>query len=216
VIAYASRTGTRRNLAALRDAGWRLLVSAAGGLRNEGFPYALDNGAWSAYQQGRAFDEAAFVRALRLLGAGADWTTLPDVVAGGHASLDLSLRWMRPVLDESPRSLLAVQDGMSADDVRPFLGERVGVFVGGSTAWKLATLDQWAALARDVGCWCHVGRVNSVKRITMCQVAGATSFDGTSASRYAVKLPKLDRATRQQAIPYWDVDALRPPREVPR
>ena len=29
MIAYASRTGTRRNLAALRAAGWRLLVSAA-------------------------------------------------------------------------------------------------------------------------------------------------------------------------------------------
>ena len=93
LIAYASRTGTRRNLAALRDAGWRLLVSAAGCLRNEGFPYALDNGAWSSYQQGRPFDEPAFVRALRKLGAGADWTTLPDIVAGGHASLDLSLRW---------------------------------------------------------------------------------------------------------------------------
>lgn len=49
MIAYASRTGTRRNLAAIREAGWRLLVSAASCLRNEGFPYALDNGAWSAY-----------------------------------------------------------------------------------------------------------------------------------------------------------------------
>jgi hypothetical protein len=42
---YASRTGTRRNLAALRDAGWRLLVSAEAELRTEGMRYALDNGA---------------------------------------------------------------------------------------------------------------------------------------------------------------------------
>ena len=118
MIAYASRTGTRRNLAALREHGWRLLVSAAGVLRTEGFPYALDNGAWSAFTQGRPFDVQLFERALRDLGAHADWTVLPDVVAGGHASLDLSLRWMRRVLDESPRGLLAVQDGMEPSDVR--------------------------------------------------------------------------------------------------
>src|SRR3546814_4879783 len=50
VIAYASRTGTRRNLDALRDAGWRLMVSARGVLRTEGFPYELDNGAWTSFQ----------------------------------------------------------------------------------------------------------------------------------------------------------------------
>ena len=74
VIGYASRTGTKRNLDALRAAGWRLLVSASGQLRNEGFRYALDNGAWSAYSQGRPFDEPSFVRALRKMGADADWT----------------------------------------------------------------------------------------------------------------------------------------------
>lgn len=199
LIAYASRTGTRRNLAALRDARWRLLVSAAGSLRPEGFPYALDNGAWSAYSRGQPFDEPAFARALRKLGAGADWTVLPDIVAGGAPSLDLSLRWMRMVLDESPVALLAVQDGMTVNDVRPFLGPRVGVFVGGSTAWKLKTMSAWCTLAAELGCWSHVGRVNSRIRIRACQTAGATSFDGTSVSRFATTLPLLDNAKRQQA-----------------
>ena len=58
MIGYASRTGTKRNLAALRDAGWRLLVSAAGRcepLRGHAasFAYALDNGAWSAFDARR-------------------------------------------------------------------------------------------------------------------------------------------------------------------
>lgn len=202
MIAYASRTGTRRNLDALRAAMWRLLVSAAGPLRPEGLPFALDNGAWSAYTQGRPFDEVAFVRALRKLGASADWTVIPDVVAGGHASLDFSLRWMRAVLDESPRALLAVQDGMTVEDVRPFIGKRVGIFVGGSTAWKLATLRQWGALAREVGAWCHVGRVNTRRRISACAEAGAHSFDGTSVSRFAVTLPRLDAQRQQLALPW--------------
>lgn len=200
MIAYASRTGTRRNLDALRCAGWRLLVSAKGVLRNEGFPYALDNGAWSAYTKGQPFDERAFIVALSKLGASADWTVIPDIVAGGHASLDLSLKWMRRVLDESPRALLAVQDGIEAKDVRPFIGERVGIFVGGSTTWKLATLTNWCALGRETSSWVHVGRVNTARRISACSVAGATSFDGTSATRFSSTVRPLDHARRQMAL----------------
>jgi len=197
LIAYASRTGTRRNLDVLRHAGWRLLVSAGGGLRTEGFRYALDNGAWSAYTQGRPWDARAFTRGLRVLGKAADWTVLPDVVAGGHASFALSLRWMRTVLNESPYALLAVQDGLTCDDVAPFLGTRVGIFVGGSTTWKLATTPQWGQLGRKHGCLVHVGRVNSARRIRLCHLAGVTSFDGSSVSRYATTLPLLEHARQQ-------------------
>lgn len=201
MIAYASRTGTIRNLRALADHGWRLLVSAEGEHRTEGFAqYALDNGAWSAYAQGRPFNESSFTALLRLLGSRADWTVLPDIVAGGAASLDMSLRWMRRVLEETPRALLAVQDGMSAADVRPFLGARVGIFVGGSTEWKLNTMREWSALAQELGTWCHIGRVNSARRIRLCNMAGATSFDGTSASRFAKTIPKLDHARRQPSL----------------
>ena len=203
MIAYASRTGTRRNLAALRGAGWRILVSAAGCLRDEGFPYALDNGAWSAYTQGRPFDEPAFAKALAKMGAGADWTVIPDVVAGGLASLEVSLRWMRRVLDETPRALLAVQDGMTPDDVRPFLGQRVGIFVGGSTGWKLSTMAAWGELGRAVSCWVHIARVNSARRIHQCAHVGAHSFDGSSASRFALSLPPLENARRQLSL--WSV-----------
>lgn len=175
------------------------MVSATGVLRHEGFPYALDNGAWTAYAQGRPWDEAAFLRALRKMGSGSDWVVLPDIVAGGLASLDVSLRWMRRVLDECPRALLAVQDGMEPQDVRSFLGERVGIFVGGSTEWKIKTMSAWGDTARTVGTWCHIGRVNSARRIALCAAAGATSFDGTSATRYAKTIPLLDNARRQEA-----------------
>lgn len=52
------------------------MVSARGVLRTEGFPYALDNGAWTAFQKGEPFDGAAFERAVKLLGADADWIVL--------------------------------------------------------------------------------------------------------------------------------------------
>lgn len=50
MIAYASRIGTGRDLDALRAAVWRLVVSARGVYRTEGYLYALDNGAWSSFR----------------------------------------------------------------------------------------------------------------------------------------------------------------------
>jgi len=194
MLGYASRTGTRRNLDALRQAGWRLLVSAAGVLRTEGFQYALDNGAWSAFQQGTPFDEMAFGKALDLLGENADWVVLPDIVAGGMASLEFSLQWLDRLQPFPQKLLIAVQDGMCPDDVREYLSPAVGIFVGGSTEWKLATLDSWSVLARRRCCYLHVGRVNSARRIALCAAAGASSFDGTSATRFADSLPNLDNA----------------------
>lgn len=199
MIAYASRTGTRRNLAALRDAGWRILVSARGVLRNEGFRYALDNGAWTAFTQGEPFDVAAFEKALDLMGAEADWVASPDIVGGGMRSLELSESWL-PRLIDARLVLIPVQDGLTASDVRPLLGNRVGIFLGGSTEWKLATMREWGELAREVGCYYHVARVNTRRRIEMCSEAGATSFDGSSVSRFAASLPRLERARCQPSL----------------
>lgn len=197
MIGYASRTGTRRNLAALRGAGWRLLISASGPLRTEGLPYALDNGAWTAYQQGRPFDTTAFARAVDRLGAAADWIALPDIVGGGSASLDLSLTWLPRLRPLGVPLLVAVQDGMTPADVRALLGRDVGIFVGGTTRWKIATALQWGDLAQQVRCYLHIARVNTGTRIRLCAAAGAQSFDGSSASRFSCTLPPLDAARRQ-------------------
>lgn len=198
MIGYASRTGTRRNLRALREADWRLLVSARGVLRTEGFRYGLDNGAWTAFQRGEAFDVDAFEAAVDLLGEGADWIVVPDVVADAPQTIRMAERWL-PQLERFP-VLLAVQNGMQADDVRPWLGPRCGIFLGGDTSWKLQTMRAWGELARERGCHYHVGRVNSARRIELCHEAGADSFDGTSVTRFADSIGRLDRAVRQSTI----------------
>ena len=196
MIAYASRTGTRRNLAALCGAGWRLLVSARGVLRHEGFPYGLDNGAWTAHQRGEPFDVAAFERAVEWGAAGADWLILPDIVGGGLDSLRFSLEWA-PRLSGLCPLLLAVQDGMTPADVAPFVGPGLGLAVGGSTRWKEQTCRQWGQLAHRTSAYLHVLRVNTARRIRICAHAGADSFDGSSVSRFAKTLPLLDNARRQ-------------------
>lgn len=207
VIAYASRTGTRRNLAALRRAGWRLMVSARGPLRSEGFRYALDNGAWTAFQRGEPFDVSAFEKAVKLLGSGADWIVLPDIVMGGLASLRFSLGWLEELVRRpglfGATFLVAVQNGMEPAHLRALIGPRTGIFVGGDTAWKLATMGGWARLAHERGAHCHVGRVNSARRIRVCAAAGVDSFDGSGVSRFAVTVPRLDAARRQPDFEGW-------------
>lgn len=199
MIPYASRTGTRRNLRLLREAGWRLFVSAKGVLRTEGFPYALDNGAWSAFTQGEDFDVAAFEKAYELLGRGADFVIAPDIVAGGFASLDLSKRWL-PALDDARMVLVPNQDGLDPEDFADVVGPRVGVFHGGSTEWKLENMEKWGRWCAERGVYFHVGRVNTGPRFRLAHLAGANSVDGSSASRFAVNIPMLDSLARQDDL----------------
>ena len=207
MIAYASRTGTRRNLDALRAAGWRLMVSARGVLRTEGFRYALDNGAWTSFQRSEPFHVPAFERAVARLGADADWIVVPDIVMGGLASLQFSRDWLDRLRRRRALSgatfLIAVQNGMKPAHVGGMLGPQVGIFVGGDTRWKLATMAQWARLAHAHGAICHVGRVNSARRIHLCAAAGIDSFDGSGVSRFASALPPLDLARRQVDVEGW-------------
>lgn len=209
MIVYASRTGTRRNLAAMRRRGWRLLISRAGVWRTEGFPWAADNGAWSDFLAQRPFDEEAFERFLAWIEAqptAPDWLVLPDIVAAGLPSLALSLRYLNRCLAVVPMVLIAVQDGMEAADLAPFVGPSVGIFLGGSTEWKVERMRYWGdfcALDPETGqpraqaIHYHVARANTRRRIWMAAGAGAWSIDGSSGTRYAQTIPLIDAASRQ-------------------
>lgn len=185
----------------MRDAGWGFFLTPdAHSLGDWSGRIALDNGAWGSFQRGEPWSSSRFVPLVERYGAKADFVVAPDIVAGGRDSLAMSLLWLPRLLDRVERVLIPVQDGMVPMDVAGYLGGRVGIFVGGTTEWKLDNLHDFCRLATSRGAWSHVGRVNSVLRINKCLSAGATSFDGTSASRYAKTLPKLDAARRQSTF----------------
>lgn len=209
---YATQTEGERNLRAMREAGFRLLTSPVymdrNGWTEPPWAYCLDNGAWSYHQRGQAFDGDAFRRALDVCLA-ADWLALPDVVAGGLRSLELSLSWAEALGGHPVPQLLVLQDGMSLEVVREALLEHrlAGVFVGGSTSWKRSTMRAWAHLVGGLGLHLHVGRLNGqrvIRELYACAAeaglpAGAVSCDGTSATLYSVTAPKLGQAARGQA-----------------
>lgn len=200
MIGYASNTGTRRNLAALKASGWRILITPSNPKPPNGFRYGVDNGAWKAYQQGTEFDGESFARLVDAHGFDADFVVLPDIVAGGMQSLGLSVSWI-PRLP-GLRLLLPVQDGMHPDAVVKVLAAHlsVGVFLGGSTEYKIREMRRWGVIAATMERWYHVGRVNTARRIRLCAEAGATSFDGTSATMFSCTVPLLDAARRQPSL----------------
>lgn len=193
--AYAAAVGKGRNFDALSAAGWRLMYQP-GDCRSHDIGFALDNGAYAAFLRGERLDAGVFSRAVDRVGHRADFIVAPDIVCGGRESLDLSLSWLDQLAGVAP-VLIAVQDGFTDAEIVPYLSARVGVFVGGSTEWKIANMSRWGLLARRAGARCHVGRVNSVRRIRACAAAGVSSFDGSGVSRYSSELPRLDFARRQ-------------------
>ena len=201
MICYASNTRTPRNLDQFRRFDWRILLSPANPRPAAGLRFAIDNGAWPAYTQNLPFDSEGFARLVDRHGAAADFVVVPDVVCGGMASLEFSLSWLDR-LQGLRLLLLPVQDGMSADDVGAVLRRYpgLGIFLGGSTEWKLRTMYGWGMVAHALCCYYHVGRVNSRRRIRLAQEAGANSVDGTAGTRYAVNVPKLDDASRQSSL----------------
>lgn len=202
LIPYASAAGEGESLRALKRHGWRVLVSRADRRRPPaGMKYALDNGAWSDFQAGREFDGDAFDGLLDAYGADADWIVLPDIVAGGLASLAMSKRWMNRCLGSGcPLVLIAVQDGMEPDDLAPLVGPNVGIFLGGSTEWKLARAMDWGEFAATRGVYYHFARCNTETRFKLAHDAGANSIDGSSGVKFSKNVPKLTRWARQRSL----------------
>jgi hypothetical protein len=201
----------RARLDRLAGRGWRLLVSPEALDRNRpalkyweecGGGFAIDNGAWTAHQQGKQWNEPAFRSMVWQVGARADWVVAPDIVGGGAASLRLSISWLPWLLalPSSVKILIAAQDGMTQCDLDTVVNKRVGIFVGGSTEWKLKTMPQWGELASAADCWLHVGRVNTPKRVHLCSFSGADSFDGSSPVAFPCTEGKIRRASKQRDL----------------
>jgi hypothetical protein len=192
---YASRTGSSRNLTLLRAYKWRLLVSATGVWRHEGFPYACDNGAWTYFAKGIPFDHGRYAEFLSVMGANALWVVLPDKVEDAAETARLTDYWLgRGSPHPQQRWLACIQDGAQEADLERIVPYVHGFFLGGSTEYKLSTLAYWGSWCSERGLNYHVGRVNSPKRIKLCIAAGAWSCDGTNATKFSVNIPSLSRA----------------------
>ncbi len=144
------------------------------GWRTPRLPYALDNGRFPAWANGKDWDVDGYITMLgnaRKAELQPMWALVPDVVADKEATLLWWEDWSRIPAFEGWPLAFAVQDGMTANDVPE---EAEVVFVGGSTEWKWANLWRWEGFPRV-----HVGRVNGWRGLWRCYHAGVESCDGT-------------------------------------
>jgi hypothetical protein len=140
-------------------------------------PFAQDNGAYLYWKRGLPYCVEAFLRQLDLIqGLSPDFVVLPDVVAGGLASLELSLSWIEKIAGIGPL-YLALQDGMSEADILPHLDKVQGLFVGGSDAFKLSTGASWCRFGQEHNRPVHIGRAGTKTKTAWALRSGATSVD---------------------------------------
>ena len=171
-------------LAKLAARGWgRIFCGAeyvgAPRLARPDEPWAFDNGAFAAFRRGAPFDADRFRQrldnALRAQLAPPRVAVTPDIVAAGLQSLEFSLEWRNELPDEWPW-YLAVQDGMTPDDVSPCLDRFAGIFLGGTIRFK-SEAEAWCDLARLFSIKFHYGRASTINRISCARLIQADSLD---------------------------------------
>ncbi len=142
-----------------------------------GLPFVIDNGAFSAWSNGRKWDGTKFVCLVDDLAKGDDkpeWIVVPDVVGDAMATFKKWGEWHGVLRNAGFTLALAVQDGMTPVAVREYTEPDV-IFVGGTKEWKRKTLWNWCREFPRV----HCGRVNYERWLWDAQRAGCESTDGT-------------------------------------
>lgn len=158
------------------------------------FPYALDNGAFSCWHQPtNTFNddhwnetERAWQRLIvwsQIAAIEPMWAIVPDVP--GNAA-ETFKRWEQfaPGLTTVPRAL-AVQDGMTVEQVKALKLQPDVIAVGGSTkdngagGWKWDTAEMWVKAFPRV----HMLRCSSPTRLYELEAMGFESCDGTGWGR---------------------------------
>lgn len=191
----------RRQMNALQRPDLGLMLNPRSGNRiPDGAPWAFENDCYK-------HEPSRWLQLLPTLAAWQDrclFTPMPDVVGDCLATWDRWHEYMPLVVGFGFPLAYVSQDGEtrwpdSADCL----------FIGGSTSWKLSEPSYaLAQRAKDAGLWIHMGRVNSMRRITAAWVSGVDSVDGTILARAPDRrLPEvcswLDRVNGPQQTFGW-------------
>ena len=186
LIPYSAISCGKQNKKVFSQYPWRWMISPSRPNSNSWKQncngYAIDNGAFVYGKRGLPFDEKPFLKDIDAFGEGADFIVIPDVLYNAEETLAIAERWIERL--KGYPLLIVAQDGMVRKDLEAFTSRGIGVFIGGSTEFKLGSMTWVADLCNQYKVLCHVGRVNSVKRIALCLQAGAHSFDGSGPARF--------------------------------
>ena len=96
----------------------------------------------------------------------------PDVVGCHYRTMVLWNHYYRWIKEYGHPVAFVAQDGCEPELVPE---EADWIFIGGKDPWKVNNICNFTGLGKPV----HVGRVNMVARLELCERLGVTSVDGT-------------------------------------
>lgn len=143
--------------------------------------YGIDN---QCFVQAAAFDFTAFLAFLKRVKA--DYPTrlcrfvvVPDTVADAEATRRQWIRYAPSIRRLGFPLAYVAQDGLTQLPRVKF----DALFIGGSTEYKLSqTVVKLVRQAKARGLWVHMGRVNTLTRLTHAYLIGCDSVDGSSVA----------------------------------
>jgi len=207
---YCGSTAGKKMLSYLKEKNYGLMLNPLSWKysQNSVFPWqywALDNGAYKSYTDGVDFNAKKFLKTIyeklprsKMV---PDFIVVPDKVGAGLDSLTFSLAWHSKLKYMKEYNwYLAVQDGMSIENVEKELYNFDGIFVGGTVRWKVSTGEAWVNLAHMHNLPCHIGRVGTFKRIVWAKRIKADSIDSTNFVRNPDGFRPLESAKVQTIL----------------
>lgn len=191
-------SGNTAVVRSLNDSRLGVLLRPGNGNKPTDKPWVVDNGAF------KEFKAVPFMRLLeRVRGIpGCLWVAAPDVVCNHAATLALFEEWEPRLRAMGFPVAFVAQNGFRADEV-PW--DRIAcLFIGGDDDFKLGYDGERATQeAKRRGKLVHMGRVNSVKRLSIAHNFGCDSADGLTFTMYPIELRKA-----LKALPEVDGQAL--------
>lgn len=199
MISKAGLPQLRQVESELGDVGMVLMPGP--GWQNPTCPYALDNGVFHNWQKGRLWGQEMHCEWLQMLGkVPADrpplWVLLPDAVMDWPRTLELIGIYLPVVRAKGWPVAIALQNGCDFNEVLGFGPD--WVFVGGDDDWKEANVGRACEFFHAHQVNVHCGRVNTARRIRLCQSAGVDSVDGTTLNKFRDATLPLVRDTLSQ------------------
>jgi hypothetical protein len=144
-----------------------------------GLQWVMDNNCFNAYEPSAILKLMAKNRGIK----GCVFMTAPDVVQDHEATLLLFRAWLGTIQAYGFPVAFVLQNGVTIKSV-PW-DSIAAVFIGGDDSFKYSL--QLALIVKEAkqrGKWVHMGRVNTIERINLCNRLKCDSFDGTCYSRF--------------------------------
>ena len=148
-------------------------------------PVCFDNDCFPAWQNNTQWSEEAWLEMIQTIKERqikVKWILCPDSPADFHGTLTKFFEYRMYISRLEHPVCFAVQDGMTPKQFKSIPYTIDYLFIGGTDRFKWSTLPGWCEVFGPEKI--HVGRVNSLDKLIICDRLNVSSVDGTYWFRF--------------------------------